>query len=269
MMVKGGPSKIINPSFRSTEIADAPKQISEELFNKLLKFGGFPEPLDMGTTQFYHLWRSSRDQQLLREDVRDLVNVQQISQIESLAEFIRLQAGQLVSYTSFATKIGISIETVKRWLQVLKALYYCYEIRPWIKNISRSLIKGPKLYLWDWALLDNKGAKYENFIASHLKKALHYWTDRGFGTYQLHYLRTKDKREVDFLVSKNKEPWFIVEVKAAKENHLCKNLEYFQKKTGAKHAFQVVFSCKHQNINCFSYDYPIIVPATTFLSQLV
>lgn len=260
--------ELLDPSLRDSGIRGNSEPISQDLYDRLLTYGGFPEPLSKSDSQFYTLWRSNRDQQLFREDVRDIANVKEISQIEVLAEFIRLQVGQLVSYTSFANKVNISIETVKRWITILKSLYYCFEIRPWSTNISRSLIKEPKLFVWDWSLIDDVGSKHENFIASHLMKAIHYWEDRGFGKYGLYFLRTKDKREVDFLVVKDNQPWFLVEVKTSDTKELSKNLEYFQKKTGAKHAFQVICNLDYRSLNCFDYTHPIIVPAKTFLSQL-
>ena len=62
----------------------------------------------------------------------------------------------------------------------------------------------------------------------HLKKAIDYWDDVGLGDYGLYFLRDKEKREVDFLVSKDQEPWFLVEVKSSYKEGISKNLGYFQ-----------------------------------------
>jgi predicted AAA+ superfamily ATPase len=140
--------------------------------------------------------------------------------------------------------------------------------RPWHANVSRSLRKEPKYYLWDWAMLSDAGARNENMVASHLLKAVHYWTDLGLGEFNLFFLRTKDKREVDFLVSRDGVPWFLVEVKSSDSN-LSPNLNYFQKATGAKHAFQVIINAPFSRADCFSVSFPVKVPAKTFLSQLV
>jgi predicted AAA+ superfamily ATPase len=94
------------------------------------------------------------------------------------------------------------------------------------------LIKEPKLYLWDWSLVDEEGHRNENLVASHLLKATHFWSDRGMGEYGLYYLRTKDKIETDFLVTKNGKPWFLVEVKT-KARGISPALYHFQKETGA------------------------------------
>ena len=88
------------------------------------------------------------------------------------------------------------------------------------------------------------------------------------GKYGLYFLRDKEKREVDFLVVKNDHPWFLVEVKNSC-NKLSPSLEFFQKQIQAEHAFQVVIQADYEEINCFDYRTPVIVPAQTFLSQLI
>jgi len=95
------------------------------------------------------------------------------------------------------------------------------------------------------------------------------WTDNGFGDYGLYYLRTKDKREVNFCVTKDRKPWFLVKVKTSAPQRLHQNLEYFQTRTGAKHAFEVVMDADFVDADCFEATFPIRVPARTFLSQLV
>src|SRR5690606_3603027 len=129
--------------------------------------------------------------------------------------------------------------------------------------------KMPKIYLWDWSAISDEGRLYENFVASHLLKAVHYWTDTGFGHYELYYLRDKEKREVDFLVVKNKKPWFLVEVKKSNNNRISENLAYYQNELDAPHAFQVMIDMDYVDVDCFKYHHPVIVPASTLLSQLV
>jgi len=138
-----------------------------------------------------------------------------------------------------------------------------------VKNVVRSLIKEPKVFLWDWSTVKDPGSKAENFIASHLLKSVHFWTDIGFGDFQLYYIRDFEKKEVDFLVSKDDQPWFLVEVKNSNDTKISKNLHIFKEMTGAKHAFQVVLNKDFVNVNCFEHLEPVIVPAKTFLSQLI
>lgn len=262
-------AEIVNPFKRTEEIASQPKEIALEAFENLLKFGGFPDPFLKSDPLFYNQWKRLRLQQLFQEDLRDLTLIQDLSQMEVLAELLQKQAGCLTSYQSLANKVNVSVDTVRRWIQTLKSFYYCFTIKPWTKNVTRSLLKEPKVYLWDWSFVEDEGAKKENFIASHLLKAVHFWTDRGFGDFGLYFLRDKEKREVDFLVSKNKKPWFLVEVKSSQDKGLSKSLFYYKEMTGAKHAFQVVFDKDFVQADCFAISEPVIVPAKTFLSQLI
>ncbi len=206
---------------------------------------------------------------LFREELRDVTRVQEVGQVELLSEFIRQHSGQLLNYASLARKIRASQDSIRRWIGVLESLYFCFLIRPWTQNLTRSLLKEPKVYLTDWSLVDKPGVRFENMVGCHLLKAVAWWQDLGLGEYGLYFLRTKDKREVDFLVSREERPWFIVEVKSSLTHPLSKNLEYFQDRIGAKHAFQIAADVEFEKDDCFAYDYPIKVPAQTFLSQLV
>lgn len=260
--------EIIEPVLPSSEI-HPPQRIDPQAMDALVRFGGFPEPFLKANPRFSNRWKRLRQQQLFTEDMRDLTRVQEIHQIELLAETLKYQTGQLISYTNLANKVRVSVDTIRRWITILQSLYYCFTIRPWSRNLSRSLLKQPKVYLWDWSVIDDSGAKSENFVACHLLKAVHWWTDNGFGEYGLYFLRDKEKREVDFLVTRNQQPWFLAEVKAEQKKHVSKDLFYFQKQTNAPHAFQASFSMDYVSADCFSTNEPIIVPVRTLLSQLV
>ena len=168
-----------------------------------------------------------------------------------------------------AKKVRVSVDTIRRWIKTLESLYYCYSIRPWTTNVARSLLKEPKYYLWDWSQCTDIGARNENFIASHLLKAVHMWTDLGIGQYELYFLRDKEKREVDFLVTKNQKPWFMVEVKSSNNDRLSPHLDVFRQQLNIDHVFQVSIEGDFINKDVFSIRKPIIVPAKTFLSQLM
>lgn len=237
-------------------------------FEVLLEYGGFPEPFVQRNSRFAHQWRKLRLDLLLKEDLRDLTKIQDLGQIELLAKLLTHQAGQLVDYTGLANAVKVSSPTVQRWMKTLSSLYYCFTIQPWSRNISKSLLKQPKVYLWDWTIAQDPGARNENFVASHLLKATQFWSDAGFGDFGLYYLRDTAKREVDFLVTKNDEPWFLVEVKTSGKG-LSPSLYYFQEQTKSPFAFQVAIEKPFADRDCFIEGPPIEVPARTFLSQLV
>jgi len=131
------------------------------------------------------------------------------------------------------------------------------------------LVKEPKIYLWDWSDIEDIGFKTENFVASHLLKAVHFWTDIGLGEFDLYFVRDKEKRGVDFLVTKDNKPWFLVEAKHSNNNSISEHLYRFQEQIGAPHAFQAVYNLDFVNEDCFKYTNPVIVPLATLLSQLI
>lgn len=261
-------AEINGANIRTTELIP-PYKIDDDSWDCLLKFGGFPEPFSMASETFYNRWSSLKQEQLFREDLRDLSKIHDIARIELLAELLTRQVSSIVKYTELAKKIQVTEPTIRQWITTLRNIYYCFQLQPWSRNVSRSLLKTPKIYCWDWSLLQDKGALYENLVASHLHKAAHYWTDQGFGEYKLYYLRDKDGHEVDFLVTKNKRPWLMVEVKSSTDGILDPNLLHFSKYLKAPHVLQVVADMPYIDKDCFSFDRPMIVPLKTFLSQLV
>jgi len=261
--------EICDQPIDSEQLIQPPQAIAAEHFAQLYQFGGFPEPFIKANPRFSLRWHNLRLKQLIQEDIRDGANVQELAQLEVLSRLLSAQAGQVTRYATLATQIRVSVDTIRRWLETLESFYFCFRIRPWSTNIASSLRKEPKTYLWDWSLISDSGIRAENFVASHLLKAVHWWNDLGMGDFELYYLRTKDQKEVDFLVVKNGQPWFLVEVKFSENAALNANLAWFQAKTGAEHAFQVCLQMPFVPVNCFSTTAPVKVPAQTLLSQLI
>lgn len=253
------PDKIIRP----------PKQISKDNFSALWNHGGYPEPFLKRDRRFSRRWQNLRLQQLLREDVRDLTQIHQLDQLELLVKLLMIRSGHQLIYSNLASEIQVSIDTVRRWVVTLCNLHLGFLIRPWFKNVSRSLRKEPKWFLRDWSPIEEVGEKAETFIACHLLKAVEGWNDMGLGDFQLGYLRDKNQREVDFVVVRDGKPWFLAEVKNA-DNTLSPSLKYFQKQIKAPFAFQIIIEADYVDADCFaSQNRPMVVPAKTFLSQLL
>ncbi|NOZ77885.1 MAG: ATP-binding protein [Acidobacteria bacterium] len=262
-------AEIVRPAPHDGLIDHDPQPIPDDAWEALLRFGGFPEPYLRNNMRFWRRWRRTRTQQLLREDLRDLTRVQELDRIEVLSQILVERAGQLLNKSWLARTLCASADSVRRWLVMLESLYVCFSLPPWSKNVARALRKERKVYLWDWSHVDDPGARAENFVASALLKSVHLWTDRGDGEFGLFFLRDKEKREVDFLVTRDGEPWFLVEVKTSGKASLSPSLERFQEQTGARHAFQVALDLPFVGWDCFTVARAVIVPARTFLAQLV
>jgi predicted AAA+ superfamily ATPase len=188
--------------------------------------------------------------------------------METLMELLAERTAQALVYANLAHEIQVSVDTVKRWVDLLARMHYGFIVRPWFKNVAKSLRKEPKWFLRDWGGVADEGARAETLIACHLLKAVEGWTDLGFGDFELRYLRDKQKREVDFLVVRDRKPWFLVEAKLG-DTRLSPSLGYFQDQTKAPHAFQVVMNVTFEPADCFAIHRPVVVPAKTFLSQLL
>ena len=141
-------------------------------------------------------------------------------------------------------------------------------MRPWFNNVSRSLRKEPKWFLRDWSLVQDEGQRAETFIACHLLKAVEGWNDLGLGSFELGYIRDKERHEVDFLVARNGSPWLLVEAKHG-DDRMNPCLERYQRSLTVPHAFQVTVNADYVDSDCFKRPRrPWIVPARTFLAQL-
>ncbi len=250
-------------------ITRSPKLINEDNFSALWNHGGYPEPFIKRDMRFSRRWRNLRLQQLLREDVRDLTQIHQLDQLEILVHLLLSRSSDQLIYSTLASEIQVSVDTVRRWINTLCNLHLGFLIRPWFRNVSRSLRKEPKWFLRDWSVIEDPGQKAETFMACHLLKAVEGWNDMGLGTFQLGYLRDLSQKEVDFIVIKNGSPWFLAEAKKGK-GKVSSSLKYFQEHLKVPFAFQVVIEADYVDADCFaSTRGPLAVPAKTFLSQLL
>ncbi len=246
-----------------------PQNTKTSDFDALWQHGGYPEPYLKRDQRFSRRWQALRTQQLVREDIRDLTQIQQIDQLEILVRLLAERSSQQLIYGNLAKEVRTSVDTIRRWVDTLCNLHLGFLIRPWFKNVSRSLRKEPKWFLRDWAGITDVGNKAETFVACHLLKAIEGWTDMGLGKFELGYLRNKEKREVDFLVAHDGKPWFIAEVKQHTES-IGPGLKYYQDQVLAPFAFQIVMDAPYVDADCFAKPGgPMVVPARTFLSQLL
>ncbi len=238
-------------------------------FDALWQHGGYPEPFLRRDPRFSRRWQTLRSQQLLREDLRDLTQIQQLDQLEMLVQMLAVRSGQQIVFSNLARDIQVSVDTIKRWCEVLSSLHHGFLLKPWFTNVSRSLRKEPKWFLRDWAEIKDPGSRAETFVACHLLKAVEGWNDLGLGRFQLGYLRDKAKREVDFVVIRDGKPWFLAEVKF-RHSGLSDGLKHFQEQTKAPFAFQVVIEADYVDADCFARPRgPLVVPARTVLAQLL
>lgn len=238
---------------------------TREAFERLLRFGGFPEIFLEGTEKALHRWHNQRLDALVREDIRDIENLRDLSAIELLAQLLPGKVGGLFSLNSLREDVGATHKTVASWVDVLERFYYHFRIRPHQSSLIKSLRKEPKLYLWDWSEVQDEGARFENLLASHLLKFCHFLHDAEGVKAELRFLRDIDGRETDFLVNLDGRPWFCVEAKSSAKR-LPRPLLYFKEKLGLTLAYQAV---REPGVNHIQADSGVhVLSADRFLTAL-
>jgi len=216
-----------------------PVNLEPEL-DKLLYTGGFPEPFLNGSSRYYNRWKKSHLDIIIKQDLIDLENVQQITLIETLIQLLKKQVGSPVSYSSLARDLQCSDKTIKRWLTILENMYVIFRVTPFHKNIARSILKTPKFYFYDTGqVVGDPGAKLENLVACALLKEIHYRADCYGEDRYLYYLKDKDGREIDFYITNDKNQALMVEVKWSDEN-LSPNFKVFMKYFSDAEMVQIV-----------------------------
>jgi predicted AAA+ superfamily ATPase len=230
----------------------------------LFKFGGFPEPFLRQSDRVLRRWQKERLERFFSEDVRDLESVRDLSAMEVLSDLIVERVGSPLSLNALREDLEASHRAVSHWVDVLDRLYFLFRVRPFAHRSVRGLRKMPKAYMFDSSLVREPGPRFENLVALHLLKFCNCLEDVEGYRVGLHYLRDVDGREVDFLVTADRKPWFTVEAKLSGRD-ISPSLRYFKTRLQVPWAYQIVFDSDRDfvegGIRC--------LPAHVFLGALV
>jgi predicted AAA+ superfamily ATPase len=237
---------------------------AKEVLEGLFRYGGFPEPFLSGSDRGLRRWQKERLDRFFREDVRDLEAVQDLSNMQLLSDLLTERVGSLLSLNALREDLEVSHKAITHWMEILERLYFLFRIRPFAWKSVRGLKKMPKAYVWDSSLVKGPGPRFENLVASHLLKFCHFREDTEGYRMGLHLLRDVLGREVDFLVTCDRKPWFMVEAKLSGER-IDPSLHYYRDRLHVPWAYQVVFEGSRD----FVEDGIRCLPAHRFLAALV
>jgi predicted AAA+ superfamily ATPase len=232
----------------------------EEALEKLLTFGGFPEPFLKASARFHQRWIKEYKTLLTREEVRDLSRISDIRGLEHLIDILPSKVGSPLSINSLREDLGYHHSTLVNWINIIKELYLVFTIRPWYRNILRSIRKEAKLFFFDWSSLPDQGRRFENLMAVSLVRMAARFTEMGLGVFEVMYIRDKEKREVDFVLIKDNKPMALFETKEG-DSEISPSGRYFGKRLGIP-LYQIVHRfgrCEAFPGNCFK------IPASKFL----
>jgi hypothetical protein len=233
---------------------------SRDALERLLRFGGFPEPFLKASPRFQRRWQEEHKTLITKEEVRDLSRITDLKGIEHLVEILPTKVGSPLSVNSLREDFGAHHSTLVNWLEILKELYLIFTIRPWHKNVQRSITKEPKLFFFDWSILTDEGKRFENLLAVSLLRMAVRFTESGLGNFEVGYVRDKEKREVDFILVKDKKPLALFEAKMT-DSEISRSGKYFSSKLSIPF-YQIVCHLgmpEEYPGNCFK------LPAASFL----
>lgn len=239
-LIAAGEQRVLTPAELSEVIA-APATVrgAASALEQIETFSGFPEPLFAAGENKLRRWRRTRRDLVLREDLRDLTRIRELGLVDQLVMMLPERVGSPLSLNALRGDLGVAFDTVKAWLETLARLYFVFELRPFAGKLARTLRREGKVYLFDPTEIEAPGPRFENVVALHLLKLVDAWNDRGYGDFALAYVRDKERREVDFVITDRRRPYLLLEAKL-EDGAPSPALRYFAERLRPKHAVQLV-----------------------------
>lgn len=218
-----------------------PSLACHERVRRLLHTGGFPEAF-LNPGEAARL-RNDRMELVTREDLSDLTRVSSWRGPAELVELLRERVGRPTNYDNLAQSLGVSPPTAKSWVELLEKLYIIFLLPPYSSQLARSIRKDRRVYFFDCASAydENGGAQLENLVACSLLKYTQFRKDAFGEGWGLYYLRDKDGREVDFVVTLNRRVQWLIEVKTS-DADISKSLRYYTEKLRPHRSLQLVLN---------------------------
>lgn len=217
-----------------------------DALDHLLERGGFPEPCLASDSVQADRWRAQYFNDLIREDVLEFSRLHEINTMRLFVELLRERVGSPLSLASMARDLAVSPATLKRYLDILQALFIVFTVQPWHHNIARAILKSPKVYFFDTGLVrGDQGVRLENAVAGMLLKHVHFLQDSAGRTAGLHYIRTKDGTEVDFALSEEGALIQMIECKLG-DNKPHRGLSRFAEQFPDTEAVQIVYGLRQE-----------------------
>ncbi len=238
---------------------------TEDDLRSLLELGGFPEPFLGGSVTEARRWSRQHRSLILREEVRDLERVDDLGRLELLALSLPERVGSPLSVNALREELRVSHRTVERWVGILERLYYLFRVPPFGPPRLRAVRKMPKHYHFDGTAIPGEGPRFENLVAGHLLKWVHWEQDAKGRDLELRYFRDMDGREVDFVVMEGKKPILLVETKWS-EGEVDGGLRYLHERFPEAEAWQIHGTGTKEYVTPAGIH---VSPAVKFLGNLV
>lgn len=234
-------------------------------FDTLYNLNGFPEPFFSASDIETKRWSREYRQRLIQEDLINLENVKDLGTLELLMLRLPHLVGSPLSINALREDLQVSHKAVANWLNILERLYAIFRIAPFGSPLLRAIKKEQKHYHYDWSLIEEDGFRFENLVAVHLLKWIHFMQDTQASNLELRYFRDIDGREIDFIITDNTQPTIGIECKWNDAN-ISKHLKYFKRKYPNCEMWQLSMSGKKDYLSTEGIH---VCPALKYLMKLI
>lgn len=193
---------------------------------QLVMLGGFPEAISRESERRRQDWSRSYLTSILTRDLRDIADVEKLTELPKFVRLLAEHSGQLVNYSQFGAAINVSHKTGQRYVGLLEQVFLIATVQPWFTNALKRIVKTPKLHFLDSGLLATVrgltfdrvkadrgtfGALLESFVFSEVLKLMSASDLR----LTPHHFRDRDTREVDIVLERDDGMIVGIEVKAS------------------------------------------------------
>jgi predicted AAA+ superfamily ATPase len=188
--------------------------------------GGFPEAIARRGGRRRQDWGRSYVDSVLTRDLRDIANIEKLTELPKFVRLLAEHSGQLVNYSEIGKGIGINYKTAQRYLGLLEQIFLVESLPPWHTNLIKRIVKTPKFHFLDSGLLatsrgltadrltNNRpafGALLETFVFAEIMKLMT-WSDLSL---TLFHFRDQERNEVDLVLERDDGIVAGIEVKAS------------------------------------------------------
>jgi uncharacterized protein len=216
--IAGKPLKSVLPESEAADFIEKSirgKDDRQDIVNALLANGPFPEPHLAGDRLFTKKWQDSYLERIVKEDLRDITQIRHLEKVIDLVYLLPNRIASPLSLNSLREDLEINFATVKSYLNYLNICYVIFDVLPFSWKKTRLVKKEKKVYFYDYTIVKNEGARFENLVALELKAWVDLCNDATGDTFTLQYVRMRDGTETDFLIVRNGVPWLLLETKLA------------------------------------------------------
>jgi hypothetical protein len=214
-------------------LTEVKKEELKELFTEFVLYGSFPKIslISEKEKKEKYLWQIIDT--YLKKDIRDLAEVREIEKFNKLLEILASQTGNLLNVEELSNTCRLSKQTIERYLFVLENTYVVRLVKPFFKNLRSELFKTPKIYFYDSGLAHLLWLKVVSpkILGSIFETAIFSELVKNFGKESINFWRTKDKKEIDFIL-KLRNKIIPIETKINFASFSKRSVGYFLRKYG-------------------------------------